>query len=181
MMKRFILLISFCAILSFPGLARAEDDVDLLLQALLKAPDAERAAGIAAEIRNRWRAQGGPTVTLLFEHADAALEADDLFLARAKFSGITDVQPDFAEGWASRGEFLWQLGERETALSDLETAVDLDPRHFAAHALIGEIREAEGDWDGALAAYRAAHDLYPQWPRPAERVRTLEKLIGSEE
>ncbi|MGF1457082.1 MAG: tetratricopeptide repeat protein [Alphaproteobacteria bacterium] len=151
-----------------------------LFLALRTADTPQKAALIAEEIRRHWRSEAGATASLLLDHADALIEAGDLRTARRKLTGVVEVQPDYADGWARRGVFLRSLGRDGEALSDLEMAVSLDPDHFAAHALIGEIREAEEDWGAALEAYRAAHDLYPLLPRPAHKTRVLGQLMGTD-
>lgn len=151
-----------------------------LFKALTMAETPDKAALIAEEIRRHWRAEAGPTASILLDHAESLIKDGDVRTAGLKLTGVIEVQPDYADGWARRGVFLKSLGLDADALSDLETAVSLNPRHFAAHALIGEIREAAEDWGGALEAYRAAHDLYPQLPRPADKVRVLGELMGTD-
>jgi len=47
-------------------------------------------------------------------------------------------------------------GAVESALSDLDEALRLDPKSTAAHSERGSIRQAKGDWDGAIADFDAA-------------------------
>ena len=62
----------------------------------------------------------------------------------------------FAVGWSAARHVQWWSTE-----SILEATVDLFPASFNGWKALGEAREAAGDLDGAVAAYRRAGDVAP--------------------
>lgn len=159
------------------GGIEARRELELLYEALRDAADGERADVLAEEIRRRWRETAGPTARLLLQQAADLIEAEALLQARAKLTGVVQFNPGYAEGWARRGALLLDMDDLEGALTDLQKAVDLDPSHFDAQALIGTIREREGRWRLALEAYSAAVAAYPYWERPSQRLRMVRGIV----
>ncbi len=152
----------------------------VLFAALAAAPTPDRAAVVAEELRRRWRASDSDTVALLFEQADALRTDGALVPARAKLTGIVQLRPQLVQGWADRGAVHWALGEHDAAMNDLEAALELEPRHFEALVLRAEILEAEGNFLGALRAYRQAQAVHPHMPGVADRVRRLTRIVETD-
>ncbi len=161
-----------------PMAAAQNGEDDALFDALAETREPERAELIAQEIRRQWRKSGGAAVLLLLEQAQTLEEAGDLDDAEDKLTGIVRLWPDFAEGWALRGEFRLRRGNEDGALEDLTLAARLEVRHFAAQALLGQLFETQGAWADALEAYLMAHLHYPALPGPSERIAVLRELVG---
>ncbi len=155
------------------GAAPLNSAVDALFEALATAPSRARAEVIASDIMRVWRTSGSPTVDLLFEQAEDMMSQGAPRVARAKLTGIVQIRPDLGEAWAARAAANWTMGEHDAALSDLEAALDIEPRHFGAWVLLAQIREVEGEIDRALRAYRRAAALHPFLPGVAEKIRGL--------
>jgi tetratricopeptide (TPR) repeat protein len=73
-------------------------------------------------------------------------------------SDIIARYPTFAMAYAVRGNAYRNYGERENALSDLSTAIELDPqntfalaRRFVVFSSIGEERKGQADIDRLIA------------------------------
>ncbi len=183
MPMRFLLpAMMIASVLALAGPASSDEGSErALFNALGATEDAERADLLAAEIERQWREERGPTVKLLHEQADTLIAAGDLLGARAKLTGIVEFDPAGAEGFARRGQIHRDLRDTDAALNDLETAVDLEPRHFRALFLLAQIREQNGEWSQALEAYRTTAKLYPAWPEPEARIKALIPLVSVED
>jgi tetratricopeptide (TPR) repeat protein len=83
------------------------------------------------------------------------------------------MRPEYAEVWYRRAELLLLMDSQQEAASDLEKAIELEPRHFKALAAAGRVAEGAGDKRAALAAYRKAVALNPMMEAIARRAGQL--------
>ncbi|MBI2834977.1 MAG: tetratricopeptide repeat protein [Acidobacteria bacterium] len=109
----------------------------------------------------------------LIEDGEAALRADQPFVAIEAFSGAIALKRDSMLAYLKRGETYRRRGELPSALRDLRTAADLDPT--ATRPL-----EELGDINYGLARYGRAAERYADYVRLDERsTRVLYKLALS--
>src|SRR5690242_15972950 len=103
-MRIAILILS--ALLAAPAGAAASrqpgSELDALFSALGKAQSEEEAKPIEEKIAAAFLHSGSPTVDLLMTRAAAAAAAGNDNLARKLVSAVTNVAPDYAEGWHQR-------------------------------------------------------------------------------
>jgi len=78
-----------------------------------------------------------------------------------------DADPDFVPGYVLRARMALELETAREALSDLDTAVELDPKHGEAlawrgraHQLAGRAADAARDWAAAAAALPPGHPMH---------------------
>ncbi len=145
---------------SLPVWAGEDAALNRLYAELLEAPEAE-AARIADEIALEWTKSGSPAMDLLLRRGKDALEAGDVAAAREHFTALTDHAPDFAEGWHMRAVARARSGLLGPAMSDLERALALEPRHFVALYSLGSLLNEMGRGDLAREAFEAARALNP--------------------
>lgn len=69
--------------------------------------------------------------------------------------------PDFAEVWFQRAAAWFELGQFEFALQDLEKTLDLNPFHFSAYVMLGNVHMECGRTAQALHSFRSALDVNP--------------------
>jgi Flp pilus assembly protein TadD len=138
--------------------------MDELFQRLATTKDPEEAQGVALVIQRMWLKSGSDTADLLMQRAVAASNAGADDLALTLLTRITDLQPDWAEGWNQLANLQFKVGNEDEAVRDLAHALKLEPRHFEALSNLGSILQSEGDNKGALEAYRAVLKLYPTEP-----------------
>jgi CheY-like chemotaxis protein len=72
-----------------------------------------------------------------------------------------DANPDSPEACALLGHALFNRKKRREALQWAERAVLIDPRHADAYVIIGSVKQAADDRDGAKAAYKKYLELEP--------------------
>ncbi len=139
----------------------SSNDLDALFGALAHTRTPEDAKPIEEQILAHFIASGSPSVDLLMTRAAAALTGGDKPDARKVLDAITDVAPDYAEGWHQRGKMQAEAGDDEGAIVSLNRTVTLNPRQFEAYAELGEVLLDDGDKKDALGVLRKALALDP--------------------
>jgi tetratricopeptide (TPR) repeat protein len=155
-------------------------ELDSLFRALKNAGSDEEAKPIEDRIMTGFLRSGSPTVDLLMTRAAAALKMGDADTAKQLIASVTEVAPDYAEGWHQRGIIRAAAGDDQGAMYCLEKAVTLNPRHFEALAELASKVEEYGDKPAALKLYRKALALDPHYDSLERKVRALEHEVEGE-
>jgi len=91
---------------------------------------------------------------------------------------LTEIEPEFAEGWNKRATVLYLMGRFKESEEDILRTLKLEPRHFGALSGQGLIRVALEDWSGAITVLEAGLRIHPHMPgviRNLEYVRKKQK------
>jgi tetratricopeptide (TPR) repeat protein len=125
----------------------------------------EQTSRLAQNIRIA-RLKDDPAYSLL--EAGRALGAmNEWLLATEAFRRAAQARPDYAEAWAYLGEALQQLPETQSGgegLTELEHALQLDPKSLSAHLFLSMYWQRQGQLDQALAYLEKATAVYPNHP-----------------
>jgi tetratricopeptide (TPR) repeat protein len=133
-----------------------------LFSRLAEAEDERESEAAAAAILRRWALSGSDTIDLLAARALAAETAGAPGLAKALLDYVIALSPDWPEGFVRRARVAAAGGDATGAISDLETAVRLEPRRFDALSALGALAEKAGEKKRALDAYRKALQISPR-------------------
>src|SRR5580698_2039993 len=172
-MRPFLALLLF---LPSVALAAPSEEDKLFLQ--LKGVDSPEAAHpIEQKLDSLFRISGSPSVDLLMTRFRAALGGADTVTAKKLLDAVTNVAPQFAEGWRARAQMQAAAGDDAGAMVSLQKAVTLNPRQFEAMADLADMLEQYGDKAGALKLYRQALALDPQLAAAARREKALSKEV----
>jgi tetratricopeptide (TPR) repeat protein len=139
---------------------------DALLARLATAADPDEADGLVARIDRLNQHSNSDTGDLLLVRAVAAIDGENVEVARQLLDALTALQPQWAEAWAARANADYLAGDAKAAFVDLARALAADPKHLKAMADLGAMLENAGKRDEALRVYQRALDIAPQW-RPA--------------
>lgn len=170
------LVLSLC--LTAPALADQSDPrLPDLFYALKQAPDDASAQPIELAIWTAWLQTDSPSVDLLMTRGLSAHDAEDYETARALFDVVTELKPEFAEGWNRRASARFFLGDELGAANDLERVLRLEPRHFGALLGLAAIFEDNGELRAALEAFRRALTINPHLPEAEKKIRALEQKL----
>ena len=150
---------------------------DKLLAQLKQAQSAEDAHPIEQKLQALFRVSGSPSVDLLILRAQAAQAATDHKTAKKLIDAVTNIAPDFAEGWHIRASMEHAADDDTAALVSLQKVVLLNPRHFQAMTELADMLEEYGDKAGALKMYRRALELDPQLEDATRKVRELTQSV----
>jgi tetratricopeptide (TPR) repeat protein len=156
---------------------RPPETDDQLLARLGKAADRRAARPIENELRARWAHSDSPSADLLLKRADQAIKAHDSETALTIVQKLTDIAPDFAEGWHRRATLAAEKDDYQDAIAALRRVLALQPKHFVAMAELGQILEEFDDKSHALDAYRQAKALDPFIDGLDDRIRQLTKEV----
>jgi tetratricopeptide (TPR) repeat protein len=163
-----------------PEKAPAPKDVtseDKLFAQLKKADSAEDAHAIEQKLLALFRVSGSPSVDLLVVRAQTALAATDNKTAKQLIEAVTNIAPNYAEGWHIRAGMEQAADDETGALVSLQKVVLLNPRHFQALTELADKLEEYGDKAGALKLYRRALEVDPQLEEAVRKVRELTQSV----
>lgn len=145
-----------------------------LFAELKAAPDAEEAAFVAEEIEALWSDVGDPTAVLLTQRARAASLIGEDVLARRLVNGAVRLAPDSADAWVTSAALALNDDDIARAITDLEQALQLEPRRYDALLTLAALFEGLENWRGAYDSYEDVLAIYPQMPFAQDRLRELE-------
>ncbi len=104
-----------------------------------------------ASVRERWNDYG---IGLLLQ--------GDLKAAEAAFLRVTEMEPDYADGWVNVGRARLQEGNLEGAEQVLRKALAIDGTLAKTHFFLGMALKGKGQYDDALRHFRIAATSYPR-------------------
>lgn len=151
--------------------------IDSLFRQLKQATTAEDAKPIEDEIGTLFMQSGSPSVDLLMTRGTAALAGGDKDAARKIFDAVTQIAPNYAEGWHNRAALQLAASDNEGAMVSLERVIVLNPREFRAMSELADMLEDYGDKAGALKLYRRAVTLDPKLEGATEHIKELETAV----
>ena len=155
----------------------AKPPLETLFSQLGQASSPEDAKPIETRIGAIFLQSNSASVDLLMTRAAAAIAANDRDTAKKILDAVTDVAPDYAEGWHSRANLQRALGDDAGAMLSLGHVVLINPRQFAALYELGNLMEDYGNKAGALKLYRKALELDPQLEGARKHVDALTRDV----
>ncbi len=161
-----------------PESAERTARLDALFERLQAEGDPEAATLIAEEIWVIWLDSGSDSVNLLLRRGVAAQRVGDLALARRMYNHVTELSPEFSEGWGRSARLAMDEQDFSRAMNEATRALILEPRHFYSHLTLGGVFEYIGRTEAAYAAYKEANRLYPELKSVKDR---LDRMKGSAE
>lgn len=154
--------------------ARLED----MFERLALAESEESGNLIAEEVWAVWLDSGSASVNLVLRRGAEAQARNDNALARVMYDHVTQLQSDYAEGWARSSRLALEERDFARAVGEAVRTLTIEPRHFYALWTLGNVLERLGRSDEALDAYREANRLHPTLKTVADRVAALELQLG---
>lgn len=136
------------------------EDTPVLLSALQD--DEELIRGVAEQaLWGLWMRANDSTADPMFQMALELMNTNQLPEARAKFTEVIEIKPEFAEAWHRRGEVMVLMNAWDAAFRDFEHALELNPYHFGALEGMGHCRLRQGDPAAAVDYFTRAIELNP--------------------
>jgi tetratricopeptide (TPR) repeat protein len=144
---------------------------------LATAEDEQSAKPIADTIERLWLQSGSETINLLMERAAAAMNTKNTDLALKLLDFVTELAPDYAEGFNRRAYVHFTRNSVEAAVGDLRRTLALEPNHFKALDGLGQIWREHGNKRGALRVEKQLLDVHPNWPGAKQAVEELTREV----
>lgn len=161
---RFVLarVLGAVAVAFVLALAPANADTEALFAALKTAQSERDARAIEAEIWESW-IDAAPTqeINALTREAMRKRGEYDFEGARLILNEVVSQAPGYAEGWNQRAFVLFLQEKYDAALSDLDRALALEPRHFGAMSGKARILMGQGRMRLGQQVLREAVALHP--------------------
>jgi tetratricopeptide (TPR) repeat protein len=152
----------------------APEMIDGLLGQLRQAEDEAKAKAIEQAVWKAWMRSGSPTVDLLVQQAERAMEDRQHRIAISILSTAIELEPEFPEVWNRRATAYYLSRQYERSRADAERVLELEPRHFAALAGLGVLHKEMGNERAALEAFRRALAIHPHLSVAQRAVKELE-------
>ena len=156
----------------------AADQNDPELPALFERLQQDLTPREAAQVDRRiwilWLHSEDKTINRLMAQGMVAMQRGALDRALERFNEIVEQAPDFAEGWNKRATVLYMMGRHRESVADVQSVLNLEPRHYGALSGLGMILVAIGREEEALEWLRRALEVNPY----LDGVRLLADQIG---
>jgi Tfp pilus assembly protein PilF len=163
-----------------PKLQGPDHSLNGLFAALAKATSEDEAKPIEQQIEELFLQSNSASVDLLMTRAAAALQAGDTGTAKKLLEYVTNIAPDYAEGWHQRAKLEAEANDDTHALVSFQKTVTLNPREFEAQVELGDMFAEYGQKAPALASYRKALALDPHFEGLDKRVEKLAREVEGE-
>lgn len=175
-----------CLALATPAFAAqqlapgTQQQIDKLVPKLAKAGSAESAKPIEDQLLNLFAQSGSPSVDLLMTRAGAALQAGNADTAHELVRDVTEIAPNYAEGWRHLGELAQAANDDTGAIAAYQRAITLNPHEFQACAELAGILADYGDKKQALQYFRKAQAIDPWFQGVNDAVIKLAREVEGE-
>ena len=148
---------------------------------LAKAEDAQSASMLENAIEIMWQRSGSDTIDLLMARSLAAVKSQDPKLALKLLDRVTEMAPNYTEGWNRKAYVHFSQKQYALALHDLRHALALDPRHFKAIDGLANVLREIGDKKRALQIYRTLHKVHPFWQGAKPAIEELQREVEGQQ
>jgi tetratricopeptide (TPR) repeat protein len=147
---------------------------------LRRTRDPVAAGDIATEIWAVWNDSGSPTVNLLMQWADKAMNEHRFSAALDYLDQAIALKPDYAESWNKRATLHYHAGNLAKSMADISHALALEPRHFGALWGMAMILEQSDQDKEALKVWERLLEIYPANQDAQKHLKELaDKLAGT--
>jgi len=124
-----------------------------------------------------WSRSGDARVDDLFKQGVAQMSGGRLREAIETFTRITELDPNFAEGWNKRATAYFLAGDYRRSLGDCDEVIKRNPQHFGALSGYGQIYLQLDEPEKALGYLRRALAINPNMDGVESMIEKLEWLI----
>ena len=152
--------------------------LDLLFKNLKASVSFQKASSVEIQIWKIWIEHRNPRAQSLMFLGIGAMNNQQFGKALEYFRLLTEIEPDFAEGWNKRATVYYLMGRIKESEEDALRTLKLEPRHFGAHSGLGLIRMALGDWPGAITALEAALRVHPHMSGVIRNLKYVRKKLN---
>jgi tetratricopeptide (TPR) repeat protein len=124
-----------------------------------------------------WLQHANPDVERLLVMGTERMNTRQYPEALLIFNQLVESVPDFAEAWNKRATLFYMLGNFEASIEDIETTLELEPRHFGALSGLGLVYLQQGELQKAREAFENLIEVHPHSPNAQENLRyVMERL-----
>ncbi len=156
-------------------------NLDSLFDKLTKAESLIEAEELEKEIWKNWlQHPNNDYLTNKLENATYSMNHQQYHIALKLFTDIINQDPNWAEGWNKRATLLFMIGNYEKSLEDIESTLEIEPRHFGALSGRAQIYIAQKKYDKALKDLEKVKSIYPLI-KNAEIIKLIQRILKEQE
>lgn len=157
-----------------------QDRLDKLFTDLKRERNEKAAERIAGSIWNEWSQSGSASIDLMMQWSQKAIENQKFDVALDFLDQVVTLQPSYAEGWNRRATVHFMMKNYGKSMSDIDRALQLEPRHFGALSGLAQIMALTGHKQSALEAWQKVLVIYPMMRSAQDQVATLSEELAGE-
>lgn len=167
------------AILASPATADQNDPrlEELFSQLRDASPNSVEAHAAQQEIWGVWVDAPTASGRVLMKQGMEQMRYGDLKSAIDTFTALIELAPDYAEAWNKRATVYFLVGLYPESLADIDSTLELEPRHFGAQSGQGMVYDALEEPAAALEAFEKALELNPHMSQVRVRIEQLRSEI----
>ena len=124
-----------------------------------------------------WFRSGDKSVDDMLQKGAEHIKKEQYTEAVDLLTEITQIAPDFAEGYNQRAIAYFMLEEWEQSIDDCKKVVALNPVHFGAFAGMGQCYLRLGNLRQALKAFQRALEIHPSLYGVAHTVLQIQDAL----
>ena len=159
---------------------RQENRLDALFVQLKRERNEKAAERIASRIWEEWGHSGSASIDLMMGWSKTAMESQKFDVALDFLDQVVVMEPTYAEGWNRRATVHFMMQNYSKSMADINSTLQLEPRHFGALSGMGQILENTGRNELALQAWQRVLDIYPMMRTAQDEVATLSEELAGE-
>ena len=144
---------------------------------LATAPDAASSQRVVQEIEAAWSQTPSPTAMVLLNRALVAANEKNFDLSLQFLDTVTELYPDWSEGFNRRAYLYVVKLEYGRAIGDLRRVLALDPGNFRALEGLVQVLRTMGQDKAALDVLRTLIKAHPFSPGAQETLKQLEEAV----
>ena len=156
--------------------------LDGLFERLQTTGSTSEARDLESRIWTIWFDYDGadPLVARLMSQASVAMRHRNQDRAEQLLTRVTELAPDFAEGWNRRATSRYLAGDYDGSVADIQRTLELEPRHFGALSGLGLIYTELEEPERAMAAFEAALEINPHLPGARVNIERLRGMLDGD-
>ncbi|RUX97092.1 MULTISPECIES: hypothetical protein [unclassified Mesorhizobium] len=154
--------------------------LDQLFSDLKRERNEKAAERIAGNIWNEWSQSGSASIDLMMQWSQKAVEGQKFDVALDFLDQVVTLQPTYAEGWNRRATVHFMMKNYGKSMSDIDHALQLEPRHFGALSGLAQIMALTGHKQSALEAWQKVLAIYPMMRSAQDQVGTISEELAGE-
>ena len=127
-----------------------------------------------------WFRSGDKSVDELLQKGAEHIKKEQFVEAIDLLTEVTNIAPEFAEGYNQRAIAYFMLEEWEQSVDDCKKVITLNPVHFGAFAGMGQCYLRLGNLREALEAFQRALEIHPGLYGVAHTVLQIQEALQAQ-
>ena len=172
MLRILIIIMFFCLSVKAD---QYDQRLENLFSQLLITENETKIKTIKLQIWDIWHETNDPKINADFFRGIGLMHNGNLKESIKFFSKVIEKKPNFAEAWNKRATVFYMLGEYDKSMTDINTTLKLEPRHFGAMDGMILIFLQKGKVDQAVKIY---DEIIKIFPKSKSTLKAKQKLLN---